>query len=342
MTSLIWYIILVKMVLCSESDSSSSSSESNEYGAFFALFDGQYSANGVGFSICTAKNGNIYGAAGPMGQNYINTYGRSTEGVLQVSDGIYQATFDVVQLKTGGSNGVNILTSTLTYYESTDTTTVSFGEDPASALNKTADTGEICVIPDANWNDVVEDVPLYLKADICPDFDINCVTIYVLMDSGGCWARYDTDNDVFLNSQGGAYINRQIMWEGELLISEWINVDGATVCPGGTSLSVWINEEEEQLSSSKCIDFDGFGEILIISTDADVLDEVEGATCPLYVDSSANAMFRNDDEYNENGNKVETIVIDFSNTSIGILWAILIVFICVTIGMCWCFNRKKK
>ncbi len=45
------------------------------------------------------------------------------------------------------------------------------------------------------------------------------------------------------------------------------------------------------------------------STDRDVLEEIEGDTCPLYVPSiNAKTVFRNDDEYHENGNKVERIV----------------------------------
>eukprot|EP01083_Nonionella_stella_P193205 713822_1 len=303
MTSLIWYIILVKMVICSESDSSSSDSSSSDSKEYDTLFDGEYTSAdfaGFHFSICTAENGNIYGAGGPsfIGADSI---ARNTEGVLQVSDGVYQVEFDVFQFAAPGT-GVTQYPVTITYYESTDKTTILFGADPASTLNKTADKGERCIIPDGNWNDAIEDFPfnvaLQRTPNECPEGVSNCGLGIVRfenasMDVGGCWARYDYDKKAFVNFRGDALINTQIMWDGEVMIFEW-NVYGEDFCAVGTSIIVWTIGEEEYTELAKCADTAGWSAKYL--RDADVLKEIEDATCPLYVDSSAKTMFRNDDE----------------------------------------------
>eukprot|EP01084_Bolivina_argentea_P155835 271550_1 len=334
MTSIIWYIILVKTILCSESESNSDSlSDSSDSKEGATVFDGEYTSADFpripGISICTAENGHIYVTGGPITgdaiTSYINTYGRSTEGVLEVSHGVYQANFDVFQFDEPNI-GVNRIQATIKYIESTNSITLSFDEGPASILTKTSHKATRCLIPDGNWYSVNEDRPIVVASDaftsegpICGNYGVsNCVVIMrfenALVDGRSCWGIEDIDDNNKYVSGGDISITTQVVWDGWLRIIEWDDKNPSAPCTRGNCFKVWTDGEEEVVASYNCPFIDA-GFMYPFNT------ITHNKTCPLYVATSgADTMFRNDDEYNENGHKVETIVIIFSNATISMLW----------------------
>eukprot|EP01084_Bolivina_argentea_P157723 274823_1 len=351
----LWYIVWITSVISSSDDSISSSNDDNDNSEYKGKLDGEYrDASGQSFnSVCTADNGNIYAASGPLTGDavteFVNVIGRSTSGVTKLSDGIFQATFDVFQFNPSES-GVLRVTATFTKNTNTGVATLSFPGAGAINITSISNKGTHCLIPDGNWNDANEETPFMTASDtlpkeMCQLMSITkCVTISRFEDTTACFGVYDTDANQFV-AGGNMAENVQIMWDGELRIADFtMSLDA---CASGTAFVVWTKEEEQVTISWKCAG--SFGTMYPLSTEADVLEEVENEKCPLFSGiSGAKQMSGQNilgDNRNENGNSNvvnQEIVIKFSNATIGNLWAILIVFILVTVIMCWFVNSKKK
>eukprot|EP01084_Bolivina_argentea_P285227 489088_1 len=358
MLSFLWCILFIEAVISSSDDTSDSSSGSNENKY---ILDGEYRSAqqpGLGFSVCTAENGNIYGttwvATGDPITSYISVYGRSTPGmqpVTEISPGVFQTKLDVFQFKSI-ELGVNRLEGVFTKNTNTGITTLSFTGIPNSTLILTQQPGkpQKCLIPDGNWNDTNAEAPFMVAYDgelpsmICPSGVSRCTYIEryenTVKDGGACFGWYDLDNKQF--ASGGTIANNvQIMWGGELRISQGVNVDVSADCASATLFHILTEEEEQVTVSLKCATSSA-GATSLLSVDADVLDDIEEKQCPLFTGDSSNANKMHGQNVLGNDENVvnETIVINFSNATIGSLWAILIVFALVTVRMCWFWKKK--
>eukprot|EP01084_Bolivina_argentea_P157725 274827_1 len=227
----LWYIVWITSVISSSDDSISSSNDDNDNSEYKGKLDGEYrDASGQSFnSVCTADNGNIYAASGPLTGDavteFVNVIGRSTSGVTKLSDGIFQATFDVFQFNPSES-GVLRVTATFTKNTNTGVATLSFPGAGAINITSISNKGTHCLIPDGNWNDASEEIPFMIASDKLPTYicqlvgNANCVAIGRIEDATACHGIYDTDANQFV--AGGNMAHKvQIAWDGELRIFDF-------------------------------------------------------------------------------------------------------------------------
>eukprot|EP01084_Bolivina_argentea_P285229 489094_1 len=347
MLALVWFIVFIEAVISSSDDSSSGDSSSDgEYRS--AILDGEYRSAQqaeVGFSICAANDGNIYVTAGPITgdpiTSYIMTYGRST-GVTEISAAVFQAKFEIFQFKENEA-GVDKLEGVFTKNTNTGNSTLGFTGVSGSTITLTQQPGkpEKCLIPKGNWNDANEKTPFMIAYEIDEDLWITDIQRFenTVENGGVCYGYYDSDNKQFVT--GGHMANNvQIMWGGELRISVG-NDEVSAVCASGTVFHVLTDEDLEEVRVSWKCATSSAGATYLLSTNAVILDEIEEKECPLFSGgSSANKMYGQNVLGNDENVVNETIVINFSNATIGSLWAILIVFALVTVRMCWFWKKK--
>eukprot|EP00483_Globobulimina_turgida_P004877 UN04886 len=193
--------------------------------------------------------------------------------------------------------------------------------------------------------DFTIDFPLIdVSGDMSEICGVPCVHIGILpgpsFTDEGCWGFYYTEQNEF--GAGGTNTNGILAWDGELIIHDFSDLSVA-VCETGSEIIVLSSEVTLQ-RSAKCAGMD-FGATFLASTECDALIALGidcDITCPLFALPTAKRMTAGNNLREEsNGDLSKRIVINLSNATIGNLWGIVIVFMSVTLILCWLNKRKN-
>eukprot|EP00483_Globobulimina_turgida_P004255 UN04264 len=164
----------------SDSDSDSSDSSDSYEDNLMIMFSGLFSIEGSSeiMNVCVRSDGNIHMAVRNEFE-FVDMVGRSTTGVIEVSDDIFAITFDVYMFNDATVGTTNLIT-TLTFNENTGQYTLTMNGETINLSREEAEADpEACFMPAIQ--DFTIDFPLIdVSGDLSEICGVPCVHVGVL------------------------------------------------------------------------------------------------------------------------------------------------------------------